>query len=135
MASLAQRKRLRRVSFCLFISIKMIEFLTSTFNIRCWTFDVRCSFFFRKPSTVPRRKKNLALMGRSPYLYISVAPFLFFTLLGFLDFGPCISQGYGSVKHRSFLKRISGVGAKIPQPQKLVPAPGCGLGQTRLKLA
>ena len=33
-ASLAQRKRLRRVSLCLFISIKMIEYLTSTFIIR-----------------------------------------------------------------------------------------------------
>ncbi len=69
------------------------------------------------------------------YLYITVAPFLSYTLLGFLDFGPCISQGYGSVKHRSFLRRIPGVDAKIPQPQKLVPTPGCGLGQTRLKLA
>ena len=37
------------------------------FNVRCWTFDVRCSIVFSKPSTVPRRKNNLALMGLNPY--------------------------------------------------------------------
>ena len=36
------------------------------FNIRCWTFDVRCSSFFSKPSTVSRHKNNSALMGSPP---------------------------------------------------------------------
>jgi hypothetical protein len=31
-----------------------------------WTFDVRCSFFFSKPATVPQRINNLALMGFIP---------------------------------------------------------------------
>jgi hypothetical protein len=39
-ASLARRKRLRRVSLCLFISIKMIEYLTSTFIIQNSIFDI-----------------------------------------------------------------------------------------------
>ncbi len=37
------------------------------FNIRCWTFDVRCSFFFSKPSTVSQLKNKLALMGGGNY--------------------------------------------------------------------
>ncbi len=38
--SLAQRKDLRRVSLFPFISIKMIEYLTSTFIIQYSTFDI-----------------------------------------------------------------------------------------------
>ncbi len=38
--SLAQRKDLRRVSLFLFISIKMIEYLTSTFIIQNSIFDI-----------------------------------------------------------------------------------------------
>ena len=35
-------------------------------NIRCWTFDVRCSSFFSNPSTVPRPKNNFAPMWTLP---------------------------------------------------------------------
>jgi hypothetical protein len=38
----------------------------SLFNVRCWTFDVQCSFF-SKPSTVYlAQKNNLALMVATP---------------------------------------------------------------------
>ena len=40
MESLAQRRRLRRVSLCLFMRTKMIEYLRSTFIIRKSAFDI-----------------------------------------------------------------------------------------------
>jgi len=36
------------------------------FNIRCWAFDVRCSFFSNKPATVTRFINNSALMASCP---------------------------------------------------------------------
>ncbi len=42
--------------------------VSSSFHIQNSMLDVRCSMFifFSKPSTVPRRKNNLALMGLRP---------------------------------------------------------------------
>ncbi len=39
------------------------------FNIRCWTFDVRCSFFSVNLPQSIRCKNNLALMGLAPTLH------------------------------------------------------------------
>jgi hypothetical protein len=61
-ASLAQRKRLRRVSLCLFISIIMTEYLTSAFIIQNSIFDI--SILVDRKSTNFRIK---SLKGNSTF--------------------------------------------------------------------